>query len=64
MVSARVDEYVGARKDVCVNDLFEGIYQKANQMKDRDRIYDYIVYAFLIVAGVCIIVGIVMAIIR
>ncbi len=23
MVSARVDEYVGARKDVCVNDLFE-----------------------------------------
>lgn len=37
---------------------------KANQMKDRDRIYDYIVYAFLIVAGVCIIVGIVMAIIR
>ena len=36
---------------------------KANQMKDRDRIYDYIVYAFSIVAGVCIIVGIVMAII-
>ena len=23
LVSARVDEYVGARKDVCVNDLFE-----------------------------------------
>jgi hypothetical protein len=33
-------------------------------MKDRDRIYDYIVYAFLIVACVCIIVGIVLAIIR
>lgn len=23
MTSARVDEYIGARKDVCVNDLFE-----------------------------------------
>ena len=23
MIGARVDEYVGARKDVCVNDLFE-----------------------------------------
>lgn len=23
MISARVDEYIGARKAVCVNDLFE-----------------------------------------
>jgi hypothetical protein len=37
---------------------------KSNQMKDRDRIYDYIVYAFALVAGVCTIGGIVMAIIR
>lgn len=33
-------------------------------MKDRDRIYDYICYALAVVAGVCIIVGIAMAIIR
>lgn len=32
MVSARVDEYVGARKDVCVNDLFEDfIKSKADE---------------------------------
>ena len=34
MVSARVDEYVGARKNVCVNDLFEEFLKsKADEKK-------------------------------
>lgn len=32
-------------------------------MKNRDRIYDHIVYAFAIVAGVCIIIAVVRAVI-
>lgn len=33
MTSARVDEYIGARKDVCVNDLFEDFLKSKEDEK-------------------------------